>query len=91
RLIGATDAWIRRPFTYFGALQGALGGLFAALLVTLGSQFLSAPVADLARLYGASFTLQGPSPALAAVLIAVGALLGWIGALFSVSLSLKRS
>jgi cell division transport system permease protein len=91
RLIGATDAWIRRPFTYFGALQGALGGLFAALLVTLGSQFLSAPVADLARLYGASFTLQGPSPALAAVLIVVGALLGWIGALFSVSLSLKRS
>jgi hypothetical protein len=29
-MIGATDAFIRRPFYYFGALQGALGGLLAA-------------------------------------------------------------
>ena len=91
RLIGATDAWIRRPFTYFGALQGALGGLFAALLVSLASQLLSTPVAELAQLYGASFALHGPSPALASVLVVVGALLGWIGALFSVSLSLKQA
>jgi cell division transport system permease protein len=33
RMIGATDAFIRRPFYYFGALQGALGGLLAAALV----------------------------------------------------------
>lgn len=91
RLIGATDAWIRRPFAYFGALQGGLGGLFAALMVALGSQLLSAPVSDLARLYGASFVLQGPSTGLAALLVLAGAFLGWIGALCSVSLSLGRS
>lgn len=29
RLLGATDAFIRRPFYYFGALQGLAGGLVA--------------------------------------------------------------
>lgn len=91
RLIGATEAWIRRPFTYFGALQGALGGAFAALLLALASQLLSDPVANLATLYGASFALQGPSPALAAAMIFVGTLLGWVGALLSVSLSPPRT
>jgi cell division transport system permease protein len=91
RLIGATDAWIRRPFTYFGALQGTLGGLFAALLVFLGSQLLAGPVSELAQLYGASFALKGPSLALAGTLILAGALLGWLGALLSVSLSLRRA
>jgi cell division transport system permease protein len=91
RLIGATDAWIRRPFTYFGALQGALGGLLAALLVLVASQLLTPPVAELAQLYGASFMLKGPSAGLAAILTLAGALLGWVGALLSVSLSLRRS
>lgn len=91
RLIGATDAWIRRPFTYFGALQGALGGLLAALLVLVASQLLTPPVAELAQLYGASFMVKGPSAGLAAVLTLAGALLGWVGALLSVSLSLRRS
>ena len=91
RLIGATDAWIRRPFTYFGALQGALGGLLAALLVLVASQLLTPPEAELAQLYGASFMLKGPSAGLAAVLTLAGALLGWVGALLSVSLSLRGS
>jgi cell division transport system permease protein len=33
KLIGATDTYIQRPLHYFGMLQGALGGLCAALLV----------------------------------------------------------
>lgn len=90
RLIGATDGWIRRPFTYFGALQGALGGLFAALLLAVGSHLLTPPVSELALLYGASFVLQGPSAALAALLAAAGAMLGWLGAQLSVSLSLRH-
>lgn len=91
RLIGATDAWIRRPFTYFGALQGALGGLLAAALLAAGSLLLAPPVAELARLYNAGFSLHGPSPTLAALLALAGATLGWVGAQLSVSLSLRRS
>lgn len=90
KLIGATDAFIRRPFHYFGALQGALGGLLAALLVTAGGHLLAAPVAELAALYGGNFTLHGLSPANTASLAAAGALLGWLGAQISVAIHLRR-
>jgi cell division transport system permease protein len=90
RMIGATDAFIRRPFYYFGALQGGLGGLLAALLVGAGLHLLAAPVADLAALYGGSFSLRRPGLLETGVLTAAGALLGWLGAQLSVSLSLRK-
>ena len=90
RLIGATDAFIRRPFHYFGALQGALGGLVAAGLVTLGGAQLSAPVDELVALYGSSFTLHGLSPANVGALVAIGAALGWLGAQLSIAIHLRR-
>lgn len=91
RLIGATDAWIRRPFAYFGAIQGLLGGCLAVLLVLTASELMTSPVAELAELYGTNFTLQGPSAGLAATLVAAGAGLGWLGALLSVNLSLRHA
>jgi cell division transport system permease protein len=90
RLIGATDAFIRRPFHYFGALQGALGGLLAILLVAAGLRLLAGPAAELAALYGGKFALHGPGLLDTALLAGVGALLGWLGAQLSVSLSLKK-
>ena len=91
RLIGATDSFIRRPFQYFGALQGAFGGLFAALLVSGGGYLLSAPVAELVVLYGSQFSPHGLSPLNLAVLVASGALLGWLGAQISVSTHLFQN
>lgn len=90
RLIGATAAYVRRPFLYFGALQGALGGLVAALLVTLGIRLLAAPVGELAALYGGEFELHALSPAETGILTAAGALLGWLGAQISVFIHLRR-
>ena len=90
RLIGATDSFIRRPFQYFGALQGALGGLFAALLVSSAGLLLAAPVGELVALYGGNFVLRGLSPGNIAAMAAIGAVLGWLGAQLSVSLHLHR-
>ncbi|WP_301103261.1 permease-like cell division protein FtsX [Propionivibrio sp.] len=90
KLIGATDAFIRRPFQYFGALQGVLGGLFSALLVALGGRMLTAPVGELVALYGGSFVLHGLSPSNVGALTAIGAALGWLGAQLSVAIHLRR-
>lgn len=89
-MIGATDGFIRRPFHYFGALQGALGGLLAGGLVLGVVHLLSAPVAELGALYGSDFALDAPGALEFAVLGAAGGLLGWVGARLSVSLSLRR-
>ena len=88
-LIGATDAFIQRPYQYFGALQGAFGGLFAALLVSLGGMLLNAPIDELAQLYHSQFIAHGLSSNNIAALAAVGATLGWLGAQLSVSLHLR--
>ncbi|MBL8398509.1 MAG: ABC transporter permease [Candidatus Accumulibacter sp.] len=90
KLVGATDAWIQRPLLHFGVLQGALGGLVAALLVTLGFHLLSPPVGELARLYGADFVLRSLSGLDVAVLAGVGGVLGWVGARLSARLHLRH-
>ena len=36
KLIGATKGFIRRPFLYFGAIQGAVGGAAAWLIISRG-------------------------------------------------------
>jgi hypothetical protein len=41
---GATDAQIRRPLLYFGALYGLGGGLFAAMIISLGLVLVEGPL-----------------------------------------------
>lgn len=85
RLLGATDAFIRRPFYYFGALQGLAGGVVAWLAVLCGTLLLRGPVAELASLYGVGFTLNFLSLGDSGLLFALAALLGWAGAWLSLS------
>lgn len=84
KLIGGTDAFIRRPFLYSGAIQGLLGAAGALLLIELGLLALNGPIGDLARLYGSDFSLQGPGAADGAILLASGILLGWVGSRIAV-------
>ncbi len=84
QLLGATDPFIRRPFYWFGSLQGALGGLVALGTVWLGVQALAQPVARLAETYGAVFLLSGPDWRASVTIVAFAAFLGWLGAVISV-------
>jgi len=85
KLVGATDAFVRRPFYYLGALQGFAGGALALGLLWAGLAALNTGVGELAASYGSSFRLRflGPADALAVLAFASG--LGWFGAWLSVS------
>src|SRR6185369_3438099 len=85
KLIGATDAFIRRPFYYLGLLQGAAGGVFALAIVAGLLAALNIEVRSLAESYGSSFRLAFLPAAGAGIVLAVAAGLGWLGAHLSVS------
>lgn len=90
RLLGATDAFIRRPFYYFGALQGLAGGLVAWSAVLIATLLLRGPVADLAALYGIEFSLHILPLADSLLLFGLAALLGWAGAWLSLTRHLRN-
>jgi cell division transport system permease protein len=79
KLVGASDGFTRRPFLYSGIWYGLGGGLLALILVGVASTVLARPVAQLAFLYGSSFSMQGLKigPGLAVLALAVG--LSWLG------------
>ena len=85
KLIGATNPFIRRPFLYFGALQGLAGGLAAWAIVAGGVLVLNIQLADLSGLYGALFKLEWPGSGETLALLAFSVVLGWLGAWLSVS------
>ena len=83
KLVGGDNAFIARPFLYCGWLYGIFGGLLACLLLWLVMWGLSAPLAELSRLYGGDFRLQGPGPLNLLFLAACGGLIGWFAALLA--------
>lgn len=90
KLIGASDSFIRRPFLYAGFWLGLAGGLIALLLVSIGLLVLSGPVQHLAGIYESSFSLAGLSFEATVTVFVAGIMLGWLGALITVTRHLKR-
>ncbi|MFH2134981.1 MAG: permease-like cell division protein FtsX [Pseudomonadota bacterium] len=85
KLIGASDGFIRRPFLYFGLLQGLTGGVVAWLLVSASLWLLNGSLANLTQLYASDFQLHPLSLPDSLALFAFSGYLGWLGAWFSVS------
>ena len=90
KLLGATDGTIRRPFYYYGALLGLLGGAAAALMVWASITVMNAGVADLARTYASDFTLHMLAEGDLAAILSFAAALGWLGAWLSVTRHLRE-
>ncbi len=85
KLIGASDGFIRRPFLYFGLLQGLTGGLVAWLLVSASLWLLNGSLHNLTQLYASDFHLHPLSLPDSLALLIFSGYLGWLGAWFSVS------
>jgi cell division transport system permease protein len=79
KLVGASDGFTRRPFLYSGIWYGLGGGLLALLLVGVASTVLARPVAQLAFLYGSSFSMQGLKIVTALVVLGLAVGLSWLG------------
>jgi len=79
KLVGGSDAFVRRPFLYNGVWYGLGGGTVAWLIVALVVVVLADPVRRIAGLYGSGFTLHGLDAVSSLILVAGGALLGWLG------------
>jgi len=85
KLIGATNAFIRRPFLYFGLLQGLMGGAVAWVLITVSLYLLNSSLSELTHLYTSNFALLLPSVGDSTTLLLLSAYLGWLGAWLSVA------
>jgi len=91
RLIGATDGFIRRPFLYFGAVQGLFGGIAAWFIVALALLLLNAQLGALSQLYASRLALQPLSVADSLSLLLFSVYLGWLGAWLSVGRHLSQA
>jgi len=89
KLVGGSDAFVRRPFLYCGVWYGLGGGLIAWLVVALAVALLAAPVQRIAGLYGSHFSLSGLGFIGGLSLLLAGVLLGWLGSFVAATRHLR--
>jgi cell division transport system permease protein len=90
KLVGGSNAFVRRPFLYSGLWQGLGGGLLALALIAGGLAALAPYVERLSAAYGASFVLRGLARDEWPAVVGGGALLGLIGAWLAATYHLRR-
>ncbi len=80
KLVGATDAFIRRPFLVEGTLQGLIAGTIASGVVWGLYRLMLRELPDLSI----SYAFAHPEWIMAGGMIVAGAVLGWSGSYFAV-------
>jgi len=90
KLIGATNAFVRRPFLWSGFWYGLFGGLLALGLVHYGLYLLQQPVARLAGLYQSTINVLDLTLAESGSILGIGILLGLVGSWFAAARHMRR-
>jgi len=90
KLIGATDAFIRRPFLYGGVWYGLLGGIISWLIVEVGYLAIAGPLERLNLLYQSEMTLITFSLHDFLILILSSTVLGLAGSWIAVARHLSK-
>lgn len=85
KLLGASNAFIRRPFLYSGFWYGLSGALLALCLLGACFLALAEPLATLTRSYDGALDLAGLGWRGAFGLLATGIALGWAGCALTVN------
>ena len=85
KLVGATNAFVRRPFLYMGLWFGIGGALIALALISLCKYALTSALESLSLAYGGEIALSGLGFSNSLVLLLLAALLGWLGAWLAAS------
>jgi cell division transport system permease protein len=90
KLIGASNAFVRRPFLYTGLWYGMAGGLLALALVRYGLFALENPVSRLAGLYSSPFRVLALDLRESIIIAGTGILLGLIGSWVAAARHMRR-
>jgi len=90
KLIGASNAFVRRPFLWTGFWYGLFGGLLALALVWYGLYLLGGPVNRLAGLYQSNIGITTMNLEESVALVGVGVFLGLFGSWFTAARHMRR-
>lgn len=90
KLLGASNAFVRRPFLWSGFWYGLFGGLMALALVLLGLHLLEGPIARLAGLYQSNLAISSLRIEEGAAIVAIGVFLGWFGSWLTAARHMRR-
>tara|TARA_B100000575_G_C23097676_1_gene633152 strand:- start:575 stop:1480 length:906 start_codon:yes stop_codon:yes gene_type:complete len=90
KLIGATDTYIRRPFLYFGAIQGFLGATIAMIFSAGFIALVNKSLKQLGQFYNTGLSMQKPDDGYLWLVIGISMILGLAGAWFSTNEHLRQ-
>ncbi|WP_334031043.1 permease-like cell division protein FtsX [Alteromonas sp. P256] len=90
KLVGATDAFIHRPFLYTGFWYGLLGGLMAWLAVIIILWWMDSSITTFAAMYQKEFNITGLTGSALLTMLGLSVLLGLLGSLISVQRHVRQ-